>query len=564
MTSQPQSGTTTNQGTLLDRTPPSRSSTERKARRRSFLQAGVVAALIVAGFSSMIGPADRDAGTPLADFSAARASTHIGEIAVEPHPIGSPAIRVVEAYITEQLVQLGLEPDVQTVEVPDYFGSPGEVTAVRNVVAVIPGTAPTKAIALVAHYDTVPASPGANDNSAAVAVLLETARATLAGDRPTNDILLLFTDGEEPNPRFGATAFADSHAAFADIGVVVNLEAVGSSGPSLLVESSRPETGVVDAYRATGARPAAFSFLTETVDLFGGVGTDFDVFKDNAVPGLSFAYLRGSPIYHTSRDVPATVSMSSVQHHGENTMAVVRAFGNTDLPPSSARSDVVFFSVTPFLTVGYSSFVATLTALLTVGAFVTVTWRRLRSRRSAVVAILHGGWVTAAGSVASAIAVFLAWWALTAVRSTPGMWESYVYLALLCGVAAVVFTSVCGALAGRSPHVRLGTGIVGAWVVLGVVTTIALPGFSYLFVWPALAGVAALAGSSSRRFGDWLWLVVAAPALFLAIPALDVFFQMAQPRPGNPDSDLTATAGVVGLFVALILGLILPFLPRRT
>ncbi len=551
-----------NQTTLLDRTPPSRTPSGRIRRVRPSVMLGLVTALVVVGFSPMMGPPVRGADTPLADFSAARASTHVQRVAVEPHPMGSSALRLVESYITGQLVAMGLEPEVQPVDVPDYFGPPGATTTARNIIAVIPGIASSKAIALVAHYDTTPATPGANDNGVGVAVLLETARATMAGERPMNDILLLFTDGEEPNPRFGATAFADAHPAFADIGLVVNLEAIGSSGPSMLVETSAQESGVADTYRSAAADPAAFSFLTEMVDLFGGVGTDFDVFKDEAIPGLSFAYLRGSSIYHTDRDVFASVSSKSVQHHGDNTMAVVRAFGNVELPPSTPTADVVFFSLTPFLTVGYSSIVAEVLAGLGVVAFGVLVLRRLRATRDSMAAVGRGVLVLCAGSVAAALAVFVTWWALTAVRSTPGVWESYLYLALLSAMAAGVLSVVGGSLAGRFADFELAAGIVGVWMTLGVVTTFVLPGFSYLFIWPALGGVVALAGNSSGRLGGWLWLVVAAPAVVLAIPALDAFFQMAQPRPGNPDSDLTAAVALVGLLVALIVGLVVPFRPQ--
>jgi hypothetical protein len=169
--------------------------------------------------------------------------------------------------------------------------------------------------------------------------------------------------------------------------------------------------------------------------------------------------------------------------------------------------------------------------------------------------------VLLAGSVASALAVFATWWALTSIRITPGIWESYLYLALLVVLAAVVLSFVGGALAGPFGDAELATGIVAVWVVLGVVTTIVLPGFSYLFIWPALGGVVALAGSSSGRLRDWLWLVVAAPAVVLVIPALDAFFQMAQPRPGNPDSSLTVTVTLVGFLAALLIGLVVPFRP---
>lgn len=90
------------------------------------------------------------------------------------------------------------------------------------------------------------------------------------------------------------------------------------------------------------------------------------------------------------------------------------------------------------------------------------------------------------------------------------------------------------------------------WTLLALVTAFALPGFSYLFVWPALAGAVAILwrpldhASAVGRFA-----VVAAPTLLLMTPAVDALWQFAQPRPGNPDSQMTAAAVVPLLLGAL-------------
>jgi hypothetical protein len=516
--------------------------------------------LMLVGFSSMMRPSPLAADALLAEFSAARAQTHIDEIAVEPHPMGSEANGRVRAYLTGRLVALGLEPELVTAEVPDYFGAPGETVTVVDVLARIAGRDSSRVIALVAHYDTVPTTSGANDNSAGVAAILEAARALVAAGEPATDVILLFTDGEEPYPRFGAVAFAGLHPWFDDIDLVVNLEAIGSSGPSMLVETSPSRTPIVRDFAIAAARPAAFSFLTEMVDLFGGVGTDFDVFKDRGVPGLSFAYLRGSSIYHTDRDSIETVSSASLQHHGDNLVASVRGFGERSPQASVDPPGEVYFALTPFFFVEYSASAAAVLGLALLGAFAAIVFFGVRSERIALGAIGRGAAVLLVGSMAAALVVYAVWWLFTAVRSTPGVWESYAYLVVLFGVAGIVLSFVGGAVAGRYTDFELSAGIVLVWVVLAVVTAGAMPGFSYLFFWPALGGVIALGLNTSGRFGTWLWLVVAAPAVVLSIPALDAFFQMAQPRPGNPDSDLTETVAVVALLSALVIGLIVPFL----
>ena len=129
-----------------------------------------VAIVLVAGavaLSSLIPPAVVAADASGSEFSAERAMEHVAVIAAEPHPMGSPAIGRVREYIGEQLDALGVEVEFQSGTTRNAFGS-GELISIVNVIGRIPGTASTGAVVMIAHHDTVPATPGANDNSAAV------------------------------------------------------------------------------------------------------------------------------------------------------------------------------------------------------------------------------------------------------------------------------------------------------------------------------------------------------------------------------------------------------------
>ena len=205
---------------------------------------------------------------------------------------------------------------------------------------------------VVAHLDTVPETPGANDNASGVAVTLETARSLLAGGPLRNDVILLFTDGEEPAPRYGSTAFVDDHRWFDDARFIVNLEAIGTGGPSMLTETNGPQSWVLDHLVDSAPQPVAFSFLTETTTLIGGSNTDFAPFRDAGVPGVEFVYLRGSSIYHTERDTPDSVSRRSLHSHGVNTLGLVRHLAAEDLV-TTGGDDMVFFTVGRFHVVRY-------------------------------------------------------------------------------------------------------------------------------------------------------------------------------------------------------------------
>lgn len=265
--------------------------------------------------------------------------------------MGSITIEDVRNYVADELRDLGLEPELQTLTAPDYYRDSGTV-AVVDVMARIPGTAPTGAVVLVAHIDTVPETQGANDNASGVAVTLETARNLLAGRPLRNDVILLFPDGEEPAPRYGSTAFVDDHPWFDDARFIVNLEAIGTGGPSMLIETNGPQSWVLDRLIDSAPRPVAFSFLTAATALIGGSNTDLAPFRDAGVPGVEFVYARGSSIYHTGRDTPDSASRRSLNSHGVNTLGLVRQLAAEDLAMNGGR-DMVFFTVGRFNMVRY-------------------------------------------------------------------------------------------------------------------------------------------------------------------------------------------------------------------
>ena len=179
--------------------------------------------------------------------------------------MGSPENAEVREYIFGELASLGLDPQVQTATVVDeQHGSPYDAATAYNVLARIEGTGAgeAEAVMLAAHYDSVPTGPGANDDGAGVAALLETARALSAGPRPRNDVIFLFTDGEEPG-FLGAEAFVKEHPWADDISVVLNFEARGNSGPSMMFETSAENGRLVEEFARAAPRPVASSATYE-------------------------------------------------------------------------------------------------------------------------------------------------------------------------------------------------------------------------------------------------------------------------------------------------------------
>jgi acetylornithine deacetylase/succinyl-diaminopimelate desuccinylase-like protein len=141
-------------------------------------------------------PAAVPASAPLTAFSAERAMEHVLAIAQRPHPVGSAEHDRVRDYLIAQLRLLGLEPQVQNATgVGTRYADAGRV---QNILAQMPGRqSGGPAVFLVAHYDSVEAGPGAADDGADIAAILETIRALHAGAPLVHDVVVLFTDGEE-------------------------------------------------------------------------------------------------------------------------------------------------------------------------------------------------------------------------------------------------------------------------------------------------------------------------------------------------------------------------------
>src|SRR5215204_2073352 len=111
-----------------------------------------------------------------------------------PHPVGSPANAEVRDYLVGQLEDLGLRPTVQEATSARTMEGTASIARVHNIHTRIPGSSPTGHVVLVAHYDSVPRGPGAADDGAGVAAILEIARAITSGSPPRNDIDIVFTD----------------------------------------------------------------------------------------------------------------------------------------------------------------------------------------------------------------------------------------------------------------------------------------------------------------------------------------------------------------------------------
>ncbi|MFI7512511.1 M28 family peptidase [Micromonospora echinofusca] len=539
--------------------PPIRPADRALARPRRRLAAAVaaLAALAAVGAGTLLDlrtPEPRPADAPPGEFSATRAYEHVEVVAARTHVAGSPANDQVRAHVEGVLRGLGLETEVQDTVAPEagqLSGAAGGATLarVRNVVARLPGTDPTGKVFLVSHYDSVQSGPGGNDDAAGTSTILEVARALAAGPRPRNDIVFVLTDAEEAC-LCGAAAFASSHPLAADGGVVLNLEARGSTGPVIMFETSRDNAALVDAFGRAAPHPVGTSFAVEIYRALPN-DTDFTAFLDEDFVGLNSAYIDGGAIYHTPLDTPAAMDRASLQHHGDNALGLAREFGRVDLTALDAGHDATYFPV-PGGLVRYPGWLVLPLALLALAAVTALGWLALRRGRTTGGRLAAGFGLALLPLVLAPLGAQLLWAAITALR--PGYAElldpyrpTWYRLAVVALAAAVLFTWYALTRRRVGPA-ALAVGGLGWLAVLGVLLAVLVPGGAYLVTLPALAGaLAGLVALSVRIDGPWPVVaatLAAAVAVVVLLPTVVLLFPA-----------LGMAMGGVAALVAVLLGL---------
>ena len=122
---------------------------------------------------------------PLSEFSTKRALSIVKELSKKPHFVGSKNHEVVALYIQKELQNLGMETSVQ-----EGFSMTegGTLVKSKNILAKIKGSANSKALLLLSHYDSAPHSfsKGASDDASGIATILESVRASKFNAKPTS------------------------------------------------------------------------------------------------------------------------------------------------------------------------------------------------------------------------------------------------------------------------------------------------------------------------------------------------------------------------------------------
>lgn len=383
------------------------------------------------------GPEPKPADAPDDEFSAERAiSIHETLFPDQPHPGGSFQNQLVRDRLVEALQQLGLKVSVKQAVVE----SDAKVV-LFNVLAEFPNRneggldteIPTtvRPLVLATHYDSVRTGPGAGDDGAAVAAMVETARALRHVERLTRPVYFLFTDGEELG-LLGGFHFARTDPLSARKPYVLAFDARGNRGPVVMYETHNGNAAAIRAWVSHLAKPRVTASMFAAVSRTLPNSSDFRAFAPAGWQGFNFALIAGTHDYHQPSDNLENLDRRSVQHIGEHALSLVKVIAATDSELPTTSENAVYFDVLGQWVVRYPTFWGLPLSLIAFVAVAVGNWRRLR---------------------------------------TPGSLRAFLLVAL-CGIAAIVANVAAGWFFSR---LLRDVGVLprdfvwyGGWIVLGL------------------------------------------------------------------------------------------------
>lgn len=203
-------------------------------------------------------------------------------------------------FLEDAIADLGLTPQLHTYDTG------------ANVYAVIPATTGSgETVVFGAHFDTVSASPGANDNATGVAATLALARYLTGVPCRSRDAIVVLFDQEEIG-LVGSRAFAGK---LVDDGTAIEavhtIDQMGwDQDGDRAVELERPDPGLYQLYADTVAAAVLDIPLIQTQT----GSTDHVAFRERGFDaiGLTEEYVSGdtTPHYHLPSDTYDTVDFA--------------------------------------------------------------------------------------------------------------------------------------------------------------------------------------------------------------------------------------------------------------
>lgn len=467
---------------------------------------------------------------PADQFSIERAMRPLLEIAKEPHYVGSEAHDDVRKFLIGELQKIGLEPHIQE----GFSLNPLSKTLNKpvNIIARMEGSESGKSLLLLSHYDSAPVpSYGASDDGSGLVTILESFRAYLAsGARPKNDIIILFSDAEELGLD-GAKLFVNEHPWAKDVGLALNFEARGTSGPSnMILETNGGNSNLIQGFIAANPKYPVASSLMYSVYKMLPNDTDSTVFReDGDIDSFFFAFIDDHFNYHTANDNIHNLDTYSLAHQGSYLLPMLHYFADADLTKLKSNTDDVYFNFPlikmisyPFSWIWPMIIIATLVLLLLI--FYGLYKRRLNGKSMAL------GFVPFLASlIISGVIGFFGWKLLLLIypqytEIQQGFtYNGHWYIAFFVALSLAISFAFYKKFHKKQNEASLYVGPLFFWILLNLALAVYLKGAAF-FIIPVFFGLLSFFVILRQERPNLLAMaILAVPALFIFVPLIQFF-----------------------------------------
>ncbi|MGE7056964.1 M28 family peptidase, partial [Paenibacillus glucanolyticus] len=322
-----------------------------------------------------------------------------------------------------------------------------------------------------------------------------------AGPPPQNDIWILLTDGEEKGLLGAEVFFRDPQ--HREIGMIANFEARGSKGSSFMFQTSDGNGRIIEEYARAVSNPVSNSLLVALYKQLPN-DTDLTVALEHGLPGLNFAYGDGWVAYHTPMDNTDNVSLETMQHQGENALAMAKHFGNLDLSDLSSEGDRVYFNLFGLLLHYPAKWVVAITLVLA-AIWLGLVFMFARISSLSIKGSLIGLLIPILAAVLSTALSYGLWklidalWAGKMTQPSGATYDSLLYSVSFILVTLIVHVALTRWILRKANELEMLLGGAFLFLLLLVGSSWLLPGASYLFAIPLLVHFIALAWAAFTR-----------------------------------------------------------------
>ncbi|TDE06048.1 M28 family peptidase [Flavobacterium sandaracinum] len=465
----------------------------------------------------------------LTEFSTKRALDQVEAISKKPHFVGSQNHEVVANYLIRELNKLGLETSIQEgYTLSDW----GNLVKSKNILARIKGSNNSKALLLLSHYDSAPHSysRGASDAGSGVATILESVRVFLYNKTPhKNDIIILFSDAEELGLN-GAALFVTQHQWAKEVGLVLNFEARGSSGPSyMLMETNKGNAGLVKEFAAAKTTFPVSNSLMYSIYKMLPNDTDLTVFREQGnIQGYNFAFIDDHFNYHTAQDDIHHLNKNTLAHQGSYLIPLLNYFSNTDLNTTKSSEDYVYFTI-PYTFINYPfSWVLPMVVIALV-LFIFLLFlgraKRILSFREIV-----KGFIPLLGSLfGSGLITFFGWKCLLIIYPQYNdllngfTYNGHAYIAAFVLLSLAISMVFYHLFSARKVTINHYVAPLFLWIIINGVLAFVLPGAGFLII-PVYFGLCVFGlFIVTQKSNKSVNLLFSIPALLIIAPFIQMF-----------------------------------------